>query len=449
MAAQGRGGAARLHPAGRLNLRTAHDYLNFVTRFILAFGLAFLLPVFLVALNLVGVLPARVDAQGLAAGRLAHLRLRGDHDPDARRLHDALPGDPDGRAVLRRGRRRLPHRPAQAPGARARTGSSVPDDEASRRCSVRRLCRQTRSPCSSTRRRARAGARPSAREVARLAARGRVTRSSTCPASDAAGAATGRRAAIAARRRRRSPSSAATAWCTSASTSCAGPTPPLGVVAAGTGNDFARDLGLPVRDAAAAVGAASTGGDAARIDAGRVHATATAGRALVRSACSAPASTPSSTSAPTAGAGRRGQMRYNLAVAARAAGLPADPVRRRARRARGIETRAMLVAVANGPSYGGGMQVCPDADARRRAARRPDPARDRRSPAFLRVFPKVFAGAHVAHPAVEIAARRGGSAWRRPASSPTPTASGSPPLPIDVRGRARRAARRSSPADVA
>lgn len=41
------------------NLQTLSDYLNFVTRFVLAFGFAFLLPVFLVALNLVGVLPAR------------------------------------------------------------------------------------------------------------------------------------------------------------------------------------------------------------------------------------------------------------------------------------------------------------------------------------------------------------------------------------------------------
>ena len=35
------------------------EYLNFVLKFIVAFGCAFLLPVFLVALNLVGVLPAR------------------------------------------------------------------------------------------------------------------------------------------------------------------------------------------------------------------------------------------------------------------------------------------------------------------------------------------------------------------------------------------------------
>lgn len=49
---------------GTANLQTLSDYLSFVTRFILAFGFAFLLPVFLVALNLVGILPADRLAKG-------------------------------------------------------------------------------------------------------------------------------------------------------------------------------------------------------------------------------------------------------------------------------------------------------------------------------------------------------------------------------------------------
>ena len=62
--------------------------------------------------------------------------------------------------------------------------------------------------------------------------------------------------------------------------------------------------------------------------------------------------------------------------------------------------KAMLVAVANGASYGGGMQLCPMAD---------------RSDGFLdimilhpvsklellKVFPRVYSGKHVTHPAVE------------------------------------------------
>lgn len=51
-------------PEGAVNLPDAALYLTFVTRFILAFGLAFLLPVFLVALNVAHILPARVMLKG-------------------------------------------------------------------------------------------------------------------------------------------------------------------------------------------------------------------------------------------------------------------------------------------------------------------------------------------------------------------------------------------------
>lgn len=51
-------------PRGSFNFTNASDYLTFVTRFILAFGLAFLLPVLLVALNVAHVLPARIMLKG-------------------------------------------------------------------------------------------------------------------------------------------------------------------------------------------------------------------------------------------------------------------------------------------------------------------------------------------------------------------------------------------------
>jgi sec-independent protein translocase protein TatC len=51
-------------PQGAANLPDAALYLTFVTRFILAFGLAFLLPVFLVGLNVAHILPARVLLKG-------------------------------------------------------------------------------------------------------------------------------------------------------------------------------------------------------------------------------------------------------------------------------------------------------------------------------------------------------------------------------------------------
>lgn len=51
-------------PKEAANLPDAALYLTFVTRFILAFGLAFLLPVFMVGLNVAHVLPARVMLKG-------------------------------------------------------------------------------------------------------------------------------------------------------------------------------------------------------------------------------------------------------------------------------------------------------------------------------------------------------------------------------------------------
>jgi diacylglycerol kinase (ATP) len=66
-----------------------------------------------------------------------------------------------------------------------------------------------------------------------------------------------------------------------------------------------------------------------------------------------------------------------------------------------FESRAMLIAVSNGISYGGGMKVTPD-------AKLDDGLFDILilTPVsrfeFLRVFPKVFSGKHITHPAVKI-----------------------------------------------
>jgi diacylglycerol kinase (ATP) len=68
---------------------------------------------------------------------------------------------------------------------------------------------------------------------------------------------------------------------------------------------------------------------------------------------------------------------------------------------RTIETEAMLIAVGNGSSYGGGMQVCPQASLT-------DGLFDVMvlSPIskleFIRVFPTVYSGTHINHPEVNI-----------------------------------------------
>ena len=178
---------------------------------------------------------------------------------------------------------------------------------------------------------------------------------------------------------------------------CAGTSSRLAVVAAGTGNDFARNLGLPVRDPRAAVALLAEGGTR-RIDLGRVSHGAAGetwfGGVLGAGFDAVVAARAQRMSWP------RGQMRYNLAV------LRELPVFRPIAYAveldgHRIETHAMLVAVANTTSFGGGMRVCPEADVA-------DGYLDvmivhaLSIPAFLRVFPKVYSGTHTTHPAVEI-----------------------------------------------
>ena len=61
---------------------------------------------------------------------------------------------------------------------------------------------------------------------------------------------------------------------------------------------------------------------------------------------------------------------------------------------------AMLIAVANGASYGGGMLICPSAD-RRDGLFEVMILHPVSKVELLKVFPKVFKGKHVSHPAVE------------------------------------------------
>jgi sec-independent protein translocase protein TatC len=53
-----------LTPKGGINIIDAESYLTFLTRFVLAFGIAFLLPVLMVGLNLVHILPGRLLLKG-------------------------------------------------------------------------------------------------------------------------------------------------------------------------------------------------------------------------------------------------------------------------------------------------------------------------------------------------------------------------------------------------
>ncbi|NNH24718.1 hypothetical protein HLB09_16815, partial [Pseudokineococcus marinus] len=96
----------------------------------------------------------------------------------------------------------------------------------------------------------------------------------------------------------------------------------------------------------------------------------------------------------------RGRARYVLAVARE---LPVRPRTTYRLVVDGVpETRdALLVAMANTSSFGGGMRIAPDADAGDGhldlVVVDPLPAWE-----IARVFPRVFSGTHVDHPAVSV-----------------------------------------------
>lgn len=169
---------------------------------------------------------------------------------------------------------------------------------------------------------------------------------------------------------------------------------PLGIVAAGTGNDLANHLGLP-RGAPAAAGDLIVD----RLTHGRprpIDAVQAAGKwygAVLGAGFD---------SRVNDRANRlrwpRGRSRYNLAILAELRVFQPLPFRITAD-GETWETEAMLVAVGNSRSYGAGMRVTPNADLA-------DGLLDLTilgpvsKPEFLRTFPKVYKGTHIHHPAV-------------------------------------------------
>jgi diacylglycerol kinase (ATP) len=206
---------------------------------------------------------------------------------------------------------------------------------------------------------------------------------------------------------------------------CAGTDVALAIVAAGTGNDNARSLGLPIREPRAAADLI-TSSEPRLIDAGRCQSPGGdrywigvlgGGFDSVVSERAHRWSWP------------KGPMRYNLAIARELPVFKPIPYAIEVDGAR-IETTAMLVAVGNGPAFGGGMHVLPD-------ARYDDGLLDVlilhavSIPEFLRVFPQVFKGNHVSHPKVQILR---GTSVRLETQGIVAQADGEPfqPMPIDV-----------------
>ena len=134
---------------------------------------------------------------------------------------------------------------------------------------------------------------------------------------------------------------------------------PLGIVPAGTGNDHAREYGIPVGDPAAAVDVIIAG-----------H-TETIDLGLIRGADGAETwfGTVAATGFDSLVSDRvnrmrwpHGRMRYNLAIVAELSRLRLLPFRLVFDGEREIVTDLTLAAFGNTRSYGGGMLICPNAD---------------------------------------------------------------------------------------
>ena len=165
---------------------------------------------------------------------------------------------------------------------------------------------------------------------------------------------------------------------------------PLGVIPCGTGNDLARSIGV-YRLSLTQQLDLIVGKDPQCIDLGRVGETWFA--AILSSGFDALVN-------ERANAMRwpKGPMRYNIAMIEKIIQLRAHSYRIRLDKDF-IDVQATLVTVANGASYGGGMNVCPDAaldDGLFDVMVLGQVSRTE----LLKVFPKVYSGRHVGHPAV-------------------------------------------------
>ena len=163
---------------------------------------------------------------------------------------------------------------------------------------------------------------------------------------------------------------------------------PLGILPAGTGNDAARSVGIPLRDPAGAAGRLLAW-EPRRIDLARSGdrwfvAVLAAGFDAVVNERANQMTWP------------RGQMRYNLATLAELRTF--EPLHYEIDLdGEQLQLQAMLVAVANGPSFGGGLRIAEGAilDDGLLDVVVIGPMSKRE---LVRTYPKLFRGTHVHHP---------------------------------------------------
>jgi diacylglycerol kinase (ATP) len=165
----------------------------------------------------------------------------------------------------------------------------------------------------------------------------------------------------------------------------------FGLIPAGTGNDTARSLGIPVKDPDAAVDLVIAG-NVRTIDLARTDETYVA--TVIASGFDSKVN-------ERANAMRwpRGNMRYNIGIVAELRTFKPLPFTL-VLDGETIERDAMLVAVGNGSSYGGGIRLC-------EGAQLDDGLLDVviinpvSKLKLLRVFPKLYKGTHTTLPEFE------------------------------------------------
>jgi diacylglycerol kinase (ATP) len=172
---------------------------------------------------------------------------------------------------------------------------------------------------------------------------------------------------------------------------------PLGIIAAGTGNDAARSLGLPIGDAVAGARIVLNNLRQPRV-VDLVKATSSIGQFFYFGSLSVDFVALVNHRA-NSWKWPKGPNRYKLAMIAELASF--KPIKYQAQ-IDGVEKNfeAMLCSVANSPFFGGGMKIAPNAK-----------IDDGHLDIFivnkisrlelLKVFPRVYTGDHITHPAVE------------------------------------------------